>query len=219
MKALLPRFAPHEMLAAHLLPLCCDDAEDGAHDLSHILRVWQNVRRIMAVEGGDAEILTAATLLHDCVNMAKDSPQRAQASRLAGARAAEILETQDWAAKRIAQTVHAIEAHSFSAQIPPETTEARILQDADRLDAIGHIGIARCFYIAGRMGSRVHDASDPSAEHRALDDTRYAVDHFKTKLLHLSAGFQTQTGAQLAQERHAVTQDFLDGILAEVSPD
>lgn len=86
MKALLPRFAPHEMLAAHLLPLCCDDAEDGAHDLSRILRVWQNVRRIMAVEGGDAEILTAATLLHDCVNVAKDSPQRAQASRLAGAR-------------------------------------------------------------------------------------------------------------------------------------
>ena len=129
-------FTPHERLAARLLTEIGGDG-DGAHDLSHILRVWANVRRISAAEGGDAEILTAATILHDCVNVAKDAPERAMASRLSARRAVEVLRGEGWAKDRAARAGRAIEAHSFSAGIPPRTLEAKVLQDADRLDSLG----------------------------------------------------------------------------------
>ena len=98
----------------------------------------------------------------------------------------------------------------------PETIEARILQDADRLDAIGLIGVARCFYVAGRLGSGLYDPADPKAEGRALDDKSFAIDNFQTKLLKLASGFQTQTGASMAQARHRALQGFLDGFTAEI---
>ena len=100
----------------------------------------------------------------------------------------------------------------------PETIEAKILQDADRLDAIGLIGVARCFYVAGRMGSGLYDPADPLGDTRALDDKAFALDHFETKLLKLSAGFQTQTGAAMAAKRHEALLQFRDAILAEIDP-
>ncbi|WP_119419119.1 HD domain-containing protein [Desertibaculum subflavum] len=208
-------FAPYAALASALLPQV-QAATDGAHDLAHLQRVWGNVRAISAEEGGDGEILAAAKLLHDCVGVEKDSPLRAQASRLAAARAADLLRAREWPEDRVAAVAHAIEAHSFSAGIAPTTPEARILQDADRLDAIGMVGVARCFYIAGRMGSALYDAADPEARHRSYDDTRFAIDHFQTKLLGLAAGFQTRSGARLAAERHARLRRFLDEFMQEV---
>ena len=210
-------FAPYDALAAALLPRV-EVTTDGAHDLSHLHRVWSNARAIHAEEGGDGEILAAAALLHDCVAVAKDSPLRAQASRLAAARAVDLLGELGWPAARAQAAAHAIEAHSFSAGIAPTTLEARILQDADRLDAIGMVGVARCFYIAGRMGSALYDPADPTARNRAYDDKRFAIDHFQTKLLGLAAGFQTRSGARLAAERQARLRRFLDGFMQEVSP-
>ena len=211
-----PRFAPHQSLADHLLPLAASPG-DGAHDLSHVLRVWANVRRLMATEGGDAEILLAATLLHDCVAVEKTSPLRSQASRLAADRAGEILAGLGWPVARIAAVAHAIAAHSFSAGIAPETPEARILQDADRLDAIGLIGVARCFYVAGRTGAALYDPADPRGQDRPPDDRRFALDHFDTKLLTLAEGFQTATGRRLARDRHESLLAFRDGLLAEIA--
>lgn len=210
-----PRFDPHNALAARLLPHAASPG-DGSHDLSHILRVWANVRQLMAAEGGDAEILLAATLLHDCVAVEKTSPLRSQASRLAAERAGETLAGLGWPAPRIAAVTHAIAAHSFSAGIVPETLEARILQDADRLDAIGLIGVARCFYVAGRTGAALYDPEDPLAADRPLDDRRFALDHFETKLLTLAKGFQTTTGRRLAKARHDSLLVFRDGLLAEI---
>jgi len=208
-------FAPYDHLAHSLLPLI-KTTEDGAHDLSHLRRVWCTARAIQAEEGGDGEILAAATLLHDCVVVAKDSPQRAEASRLAAARAAEFLRDLGWRTEHVAAVAHAIEAHSFSAGIAPTTLEARILQDADRLDAIGMVGVARCFYTAGRMGSALYDPADPMARARTHDDRRFAIDHFQTKLLGLATGFQTRSGARLAGERHARLKRFLDEFMAEI---
>ncbi len=189
---------------------------DGAHDFAHLLRVWRNVQRIHAVEGGSLKTLAAATLLHDCVAIEKDDPRRAQASTLAADKAATILANLAWSQKDIRIIHHAIAAHSFSADITPKTIEAKILQDADRLDAIGNIGIARCFYVAGRMGIALYDPVDPQAEHRPLDDTRFALDHFKTKLLTLSSGFQTRSGGLLAQKRHKHLLRFLEDFAAEL---
>jgi uncharacterized protein len=102
-------------------------------------------------EGGNISILAAATVLHDCVSVEKNSPLRSKASRFAAQRAAEILRMRRWDDATIERVAHTIEAHSFSADIAPLTIEAKILQDADRLDAIGAIGVARCFYVAGRL--------------------------------------------------------------------
>ena len=213
-----PLFAPHHTLAAALLPHAFAPG-DGSHDLSHVLRVWANVRRLMAEEGGDDEILVAATLLHDCVAVEKTSPLRSQASRLAAERASDLLAGLYWPAPRIAAVAHAIAAHSFSAGIAPQTREARILQDADRLDAIGLIGVARCFYVAGRTGAGLYDPTDPSAANRPLDDRRFALDHFETKLLTLAQGFQTRTGRRLARAHHQSLVTFRDGLLAEIAAD
>lgn len=123
-----------------------------------------------------------------------------------------------WPSERITGVRHAIEAHSFSAAITPTSLEARILQDADRLDAIGLIGVARCFHVSGRLGSALYDAEDIDARQRPLDDQRFALDHFHTKLLGLAAGFQTATGARLAGQRHARMVAFLDAFREETQP-
>ncbi len=190
---------------------------DGAHDLAHVRRVLANAQRIAAEEGGDPEILTAAAVLHDCVSVEKNSPLRAKASRLSAARAGEWLLARGWTKERVARVAHAIAAHSFSAQITPETPEAKILQDADRLDAIGAIGIARCFYTGGRMGSALYHPADPAARGRPLDDAAYALDHFRAKLLTLQSGFQTACGARLAAERTRLVSDFLAAFEAELA--
>ena len=211
------KFAPHEELATDLMPHVIGNASDASHDLSHLLRVWRNVQKISEVEGGNQEVLVAATLLHDCVDVPKDSPMRSRASRLAAEKATTLLESRGWAKERTALVGHAIEAHSFSAQIAPRTLEAMILQDADRLDAIGYTGIARCFYVSGRLGRALYDPEDPDAANRTLNDLNFAIDHFKTKLLKLSGSFQTEAGQALAKIRHDVVEDFLSGFLAEVS--
>lgn len=209
-------FAPFEALAEHLLPHATDGTSDGSHDLSHLLRVWKNATAIHDEEGGDLEILAAATILHDCVAVEKNSPHRAQASRLAAEKASKLLADIGWQSSRLAATAHAIEAHSFSANIPPRTLEAKILQDADRLDAIGMVGAARCFYIAGRMGSGLYDPLDPRAIDRNLDDKSFAIDHFEVKLFKLTAGFNTVRGAQIAKVRQERLRRFLGEFLDEI---
>jgi uncharacterized protein len=209
-------FAPFQYLAQTLLPHAFDDNGDGSHDTSHLQRVWKSAAAIQAEEGGDAEVLFASTLLHDCVAVAKNSPLRAQASRLSAEKAARVLASLGWPHARVQAAAHAIEAHSFSAGIAPLTLEAKTLQDADRLDAIGMVGVARCFYVAGRMGRALYDPADPHATQRPLDDTRYTLDHFQTKLLKLASGFQTATGARLAGIRHARLQRFIDEFADEI---
>lgn len=208
-------FAPHQTLAEWLLPHATS-GDDGSHDIAHLLRVFKNAMRIHAVEGGDIEVLTAAVLLHDCVSVEKDSPLRNQASHLAAEKAATLLGEGGWSDPKIQAVGHAILTHSFSANIAPETLEAKILQDADRLDAIGMVGAARCFYIGGRMGSSLYDPVDPQGEHRPLDDKRFAIDHFETKLFKLAEGFKTPTGQALAHERHQRLQHFLTQFLDEI---
>ncbi|MDI6834533.1 MAG: HD domain-containing protein [Rhizobiaceae bacterium] len=208
-------FAPHEALAAELLAHATE-SDDGSHDVAHVLRVFRSAMRIASDEGGDTRILAAAVLLHDCVAVEKNSPLRASASRLAAEKAVTILAGLGWAQADIDRVAHAIEAHSFSAGIAPETLEAKILQDADRLDAIGMIGAARCFYIAGRLGSALYDPADPLGENRPLDDKRFAIDHFETKLFRLADGFQTESGCALARERHERLRHVLDLFIDEI---
>ncbi len=208
-------FSPYEQLAETLIPHATQ-GDDGSHDLAHIHRVFRNAMRIHGQEGGNGTVLAASVLLHDCVAVEKNSPLRAQASRLAAEKASGLLRDLRWEETDIEAVAHAILTHSFSANIAPETLEAKILQDADRLDAIGMVGAARCFYIAGRMGSALYDPEDPLAENRPLDDRRFAIDHFENKLFKLADGFQTQAGRQLAKERHERLQQVLTLFLDEI---
>lgn len=212
---LLQPFSPFQALAQELLPLTLE-GDDGSHDVAHLHRVWKNCRQISQNEGGDQQILCAAVLLHDCVAVEKNSPQRHLASRMAAEKAGIALATLGWSDENINKTAHAIEAHSFSAAIPPQTLEAKILQDADRLDAIGMIGVARCFYIGGRMRSALYDAADPLAQQRQYDDKRFTLDHFETKLFKLQEGFQTAAGRRMAALRTERMRRFLSELLEEV---
>ncbi|VEI69850.1 putative hydrolase [Serratia fonticola] len=212
---LLQPFSPFQALAQELLPLTLE-GDDGSHDVAHLHRVWKNCRQISQDEGGDQQILCAAVLLHDCVAVEKNSPQRHLASRMAAEKAGIALATLGWSDENINKTAHAIEAHSFSAAIPPQTLEAKILQDADRLDAIGMIGVARCFYIGGRMRSALYDAADPLAQKRQYDDKRFTLDHFETKLFKLQEGFQTAAGRRMAALRTERMRRFLSELLEEV---
>jgi uncharacterized protein len=216
MSSLADAFKPHESLAAQLIPHACE-SDDGSHDIAHILRVFRNAMRIQRQEGGNDAVLAAAVLLHDCVSVEKNSPLRAQASRLAAEKASSILSGLGWPADAIAGVANAILTNSFSAGISPETIEAKILQDADRLDAIGAIGVARCFYIGGRMNSGLHDVADPRGETRELDDKSFAIDHFPIKLFKLADGFQTAAGRRMAAERHDRLVTFYNDFLEEIA--
>ncbi|MDG3007654.1 HD domain-containing protein [Paludisphaera mucosa] len=192
------------------------DARDAGHDVHHARRVRDNAMRIADREGGDRVVLLAAAYLHDLVSPPKDSPDRARASALSAEAAGPVLRELGLDEERVAGAQHAIHAHSFSAGVETKTIEARILQDADRLEALGAIGVARTFYTAGLMNSAMFDADDPFAASRPLDDRRYALDHFAAKLLKLPATMKTEAGRALAEERLGVMRAFLDAIAAEL---
>jgi uncharacterized protein len=158
-------------------------------------------------------------LLHDCVAVEKNSARRPFASRLSAARARDIVAPLHWEPTRVDALAHAIETHSFSANLTPETLEAKILQDADRLDAIGAIGVARCFHAGGRMGGALYHPGDPAAETRPLDDRAYALDHFPAKLFKVAQGFLTAEGQRMAAARAECMAGFVAVFLAEVEGD
>jgi uncharacterized protein len=191
-------------------------APDAAHDLAHILRVLKTARRIAEEEGAhDPIVLTAAALLHDLVALPKNHPDRAQSSRLAAAAATELLQGLGFPEARLGAVAHAIEAHSFTAHIEPRTPEARALQDADRLDALGAIGLARCFAVSGALGRSLVDTEDPLAEHRPLDDGRWALDHVQVKLLRLPGLMRTAAGRRIGAERAAFVEAFMRRMATE----
>ncbi|MBI2814677.1 MAG: HD domain-containing protein [Opitutae bacterium] len=190
---------------------------DAAHDLAHVERVVGNARSLAAAEGARLEVVLPAAWLHDCVTVPKDSPQRAAAARLAAAQAGAWLGEWGWPEALRPEIAHAIEAHSFSAGIAPRTIEARVVQDADRLDALGAAGLARCLMLGGAMGRALYAADDPWCERRAPDDRASCVDHFYTKLLKLEGTMQTAAGRAEAQRRTAFLRSFLAQLQHESS--
>ncbi len=139
---------------------------DMAHDINHVKRVVKNCSYLTDIEGANAQITLPAAWLHDCVAVAKDSPLRAQGSRLAAQAATHFLSGIDYPAGLLPEVYHAIEAHSYSADIPPRTLEAQVVQDADRLDSLGAIGIARCLLVGGHLQRPLCDTLDPFCDSR-----------------------------------------------------
>lgn len=192
-------------------------ADDAAHDQAHIQRVVKSAIQLAEIEQADLSVVIPAAWLHDCVVVPKDSPQRSQASRLAAETAVSYLQSINYPSRYLDGIAHAVEAHSFSAGIPTLTIEAKVVQDADRLDAIGAIGIARCFMVGNAMGTSIYNDNDPFCVERQPDDRNYSVDHFYAKLFTLIDTIKTDAGREEAKRRTAFMQDFLTQLGTEIS--
>ncbi len=190
--------------------------EDGAHDGNHLDRVWRNATLLLDDHPeADALVVLAACYLHDLVNLPKNHPERHLASRQAAQLACQRLTALDFPMGKLAAVAHAIETHSFSAALAPQSIEARIVQDADRLDALGAVGLARLFYTAGRMGCALAHADDPLALRRELDDRAYALDHIAAKLATLPGTMQTTAGRTQAWQRLGLLTAFRDDFVGQ----
>ncbi len=189
---------------------------DAAHDHGHVRRVVRLARRIAEAEGASLAVVIPAAWLHDCVSGPKGSPERVLASALAARAAGGFLREAGYPSDAIPAVEHAIEAHSFTAGITPRTLEARVVQDADRLDALGAIGIARCLMLGGASGKPLHHPAEPFPERRPPDDAAFVLDHFFAKLLKLEDLMTTGTGRRLAGERAAFLRSFLDQLAREL---
>lgn len=189
--------------------------QDAAHDISHFRRVWKTSQKLSTDATVNWLVVLTACYFHDLVSLPKNHPDRHRSSVLAAQETRRILRRDfpDFPQHCIPAVCHAIEAHSFSAKIAPETIEAKIVQDADRLEALGAIGLARVFAVSGALGVALFDAEDPFARKRCLDDKQYALDHFQTKLLTLPLTMQTEQGRHLAQHN----ADFLLTYMAKLS--
>jgi uncharacterized protein len=191
-------------------------AGDAAHDHEHTRRVVRNTRALAAAEGADLAVALPAAWLHDCVSVPKDSPRRSMASRLAAEAATCFLAHEGFPAALLPAIGHAIAAHSFTAGIAPETVEAMVVQDADRLDAIGSVGIARCLMLGATMGRPLYDPDEPFPLRRPPDDAVSSIDHFFTKLLRLADTMTTAAGRAEAERRAATMRLYLRELAREI---
>ncbi len=195
----------------------CRESPDPAHDILHVERVVSVAKKLAKAERANFDIVVPAAYLHDCVFISKTDTRRSQASRLSADHAVELLRGWGYTEALLPAIHHAICAHSFSAKVVPETLEAKIVQDADRLDALGAIGIARCFGLSGLTRRPFYHPDDPFCDRRQPDDRSNAVDHFFTKLLHLEKTMQTATAKAEAAERVKTMTRFLESLRLELT--
>lgn len=187
---------------------------DASHDFQHIERVRKNAFEIADTEpSADIEIIELAVLLHDVSDPKYSVAEKQEEER--------IIKQLNLSEEKIAQVKHVIKAISFNGghELEAETLEAKIVRDADRLDAIGAVGIARTFAFGGAKGRQLYDASETPRENMSVEEYRTkktaSVTHFYEKLLKLSEGMQTKKGKELAIERHAFMELFLENLRKE----
>ena len=194
---------------------------DAAHDISHFRRVWATAQRLAEESDADRLVILTACYFHDIVSLAKNHPERSRSSAMAAEQTLTILQSDfpDFPPERYAAVLHAIEAHSFSAGMAPRSEEAKIVQDADRLEALGAIGLARVFAVSGALNNILFDAADPFADRRVLDDKKYALDHFQCKLLRLPETMQTEKGRAMALHNARFLVQYMAKLSAELRGD
>ncbi len=163
------------------------------------------------------EVLLLAALLHDAGSGSKLATEAKAESISRSLKIAENFLIKKGIAEDVRKKVlYAVEVHSFSKGIVPVTLEARILQDADRLDAMGAIGIARVFLTGGSLNRELYNPKDPFCRDREPDDKRWNLDHFYRKLLKLESGMHTETASALAKERSMVMRRYLSDLQKEI---
>lgn len=189
--------------------------QSAGHDWGHIERVVRNAAVLAEEEEADRLVVELAAVTHDVVNLAKDDPRRSKASTLSAERVAQWLDGK-LEEERIALIYEAVKCHSFSAGFVPQSLEAQVVSDADNLDAIGAIGIARAFECGGALGRITMSSVDPFCREREPDDSEFGLDHFYTKLLVLGERFYTKSGKQRAKQRISFMKTYLAELAREV---
>ncbi len=182
---------------------------DSAHDFEHVMRVYKNAKKICQKENANEKLILCAVLLHDIVSYPKSDKRSKLSSLESSKKSIQILQKYDFSEEEILIVSNAICDHSFSQGKVPETIEGKILQDSDRLDALGAIGIARVFATGGSLGRSFYDADDPFCKKRLPDDKTWTVDHFFQKLLKLESLMNTESGMAEAKTRTDVLRVFL----------
>lgn len=189
---------------------------DPAHDWPHVLRVVQNCKLIAEGENIRLECLLAAAFCHDIVNLPKNHPDRSLASKMSAERAADFLRESHFNEQEITLIQEIITEHSYSAGHKASHLEAAILQDADRLDALGAIGILRCASVNTQMKTAFYHFDDPLALNRELNDKEFMLDHYFVKLLKLPEKMNTSKAKQEALLRSNYMKDFIQKLKQEI---
>jgi uncharacterized protein len=194
-------------------------ASDPVHDFDHILRVLALVERIGALEGADMEILRTATLLHDASGATPGEAGR-QEHHLASAEVARaVLAEEGWPPDRVEAVLHCIRAHRFRSTEAPQSLEARILFDCDKLDVLGAIGVARVVAYAALAGEPL--TGEPSAKFKATRQKEPGEPHtpyheFLFKLSRVKGQLHLSSTRAVAEERHQYIADYFDRLAREV---
>ncbi len=189
---------------------------DPAHDFNHIMRVYKNAQKLCKKEKANKKLVLSAVLLHDIVSYPKSDKRSKLSSLKSAEEAKKILKKLDFTTEEIQIVSDAIRDHSFSRGKTPKTLEGQILQDADRLDAIGAIGIARVFAVGGSEKRPFYNIKDPFCKTRTPDDKTWTLDHFYKKLLKLESLMNTNSAKIEAKKRTKVLKTFLSELKKEL---
>jgi uncharacterized protein len=193
------------------------DGDRGSHDWEHTVRVYRLCRDIGPAEGADMAVLLVAALLHDIGRTLQDKSQGDVCHAEQGAAmAADLLVNLPLTDDQKANVLHCIRAHRFRKAPQPQTAEARVLFDADKLDAIGAVGIARAYQFAGEVGARLHNPNHDVRNTQAYsrEDTGYR--EYQIKLRHIRDRMLTATGRRVAEGRHRFMVQFFERLLGEI---
>ena len=189
---------------------------DPAHDFDHIMRVYKNAQQIIKKEKVNETLVLSAVLLHDIASFPKSDKRSKNSSIESAKKAKTILKKYDFTSDEITIVCDAISEHSFSQKKIPKTIEGKILQDADRLDALGAIGIARVFATGGSLRRPFYNLDDPFCKKRIPDDEIWTLDHFFEKLLKLEFLMNTNSGKIEAKKRTKILKNFLKQLKHEI---
>ncbi len=201
---------------------CYTHVIDLAHGWEHISRVYTLSQYIAEKEGADLLIVGMAALLHDLGHTVTRSPSDTTPGHHTDdsvTLAMDIMRKYELPDHIKQAIIHAILAHSFSRGLEPQTLEARVVRDADRLDALGALGIMRWSIIGTQRSTgqtRSYNPHDPFAEQRPPDDHTYMLDHFFVKLLKLADTMTTPTGRSMAERRTAFMRSYIHELKSEL---
>jgi uncharacterized protein len=188
----------------------------GSHAWDHTLRVYRLCQRIGPPEEADMEVLCIAALLHDVGRGRQDASNGAVCHAEQGALlAAPLVRSLSLSPERTENVLHCIRSHRFRGKRQPESIEAKVLFDADKLDAIGAVGIARAYLFAGEVGARLHNPGNRIENTRSYsrEDTGYR--EYRRKLCRIRERILTATGRELADDRHAFMESFFNRFIEE----
>ena len=194
-----------------------DEELSPAHDWHHVERVEALAERLLEeYDDADERTVRLAALLHDIGRAREDRGDIDDHATWGAQEARSLLAERDVSETRIDAVCHAIRVHRYSNDLEPETREAEILCDADNLDALGAVGIARCFTYGGELGETIHDPDLPlDADDSADGETQY--NHFYKKILDLPDRMYTEAGRAIAADRREVVEEFLERFDREVA--